>query len=125
MKYFFKYLLSFFPRALPTGRQEFERLYNDVIYLSGKGIPDNRSVRFALSQMITMAKKARVPVRYFVNEIHKVAANQVGAAIYNETKEKQMKEWDEEKAKANAEAVATKLNEATAQVVGGQSEIKH
>lgn len=91
-----EWILSFFPTALPVGRTAFDKWAASVIRLSG--CPDNRSTRFALTVMIMHGKKARVPKRFFAQQLYKAAANEVAHALGQEAKAAQKAEWDAAKA---------------------------
>lgn len=95
----FKFLLSYFPTALPIGRAAFEKWTAEVIALAG--VPDNRSTRFAVSMMVLHGHegKSRISKRVFANKLYKAAANEVAVAVAEELKAAQKSEDEAAKLK--------------------------
>lgn len=83
-------LLSYIPRSLPVGMQEFETWAESVLRLAGK-YADEASMKFALATMILHAdsKNGALSKHYFVNRLRKVAANQVASQVFQDIKTKQ------------------------------------
>ena len=108
-----KQLLSFIPRPLPKGRQEFEKWADEIIALSG--LPNNASMKFTLAVNVlhldsTTDKK---PYRFFVKQLNKGAANQVVSVMIQELKEKQQEEFKAAQAEAEEKLKADIANGAT------------
>lgn len=97
------------PRALPTGRAEFEEWAERV--LSGVTFTaDKRSLRFALAQMLMQIGpvEAFKPDGYFIKALHVAATKQVAFEIGNELKIQAQKEIEADKAKQTIEAAIAK-----------------
>lgn len=94
--------LSYVPRQLPVGMQEFSAWSDRIISLSGQ-FADADSMRFALaSQIMHLApQKSKVPDQYFIRSMRKAAANQVASQVFQDIKTKQIE------AQKQAEATAS------------------
>jgi thiamine pyrophosphate-dependent acetolactate synthase large subunit-like protein len=116
MKLLVKRLLSYLPTKLPVGLTEFHAWADSIIELSGK-YADEDSLKFALASMILHidAKVASISKNYFVNNLRKVAANQVAGQVFQDIKTKQQEAQ---------KAAEQKPAEATASQTAAQSETK-
>lgn len=93
--------IGFFPTGLPQGMAAFEKWASRIIFTYQPAADDN-SVRWALANMIMHLghTDSHKPWRYFAKALHKAAANQIAAGVFNEIKEKQKQQQLEQQQKA-------------------------
>ena len=89
---FIKFLFSFFPTPLPTGRTSYNQWVDDIVAL-GADFADRDSIEFALCSIIVhlppdQGSKSK---RFFIQTLRKAAATQVASTIFQEIKEAQSK----------------------------------
>jgi hypothetical protein len=110
------WLKSFWPTQLPVGVTEFEQWYQNIVTLCRNRIPNNRSIRFALSGMVLHEGSSkgfvarlfgmhRKAPRYFVSAILKAASNEVAHAVFQSEKAAQQEEARLANAEANKDVV--------------------
>jgi len=107
------FALAFIPSPLPIGMTEFDVWAKSVLSLTK--LPDNDSTRFTLASMIPHQKVDRFYISKitFANMINKAAANQIGGAVMQELKAKQLVAIE-----AAKQAEATALNGAPSGING-------
>jgi hypothetical protein len=93
LKFIWLTIRSFFPSSLPQGMTEYNNWAFSIISLSK--LPDNDSTRFALGSMIMhMGSRQDVkPMRFFVKQLRKAAANEIAHSVISALKEKQKAEY--------------------------------
>lgn len=90
LKVFYNNLRMRIPSRLPVGMSEFETWANDIISVSGK-FADEVSMKFALATQILHlpAQSKMVPKKFFIDSLHKAAANQVASQVFSDIKQQQ------------------------------------
>jgi hypothetical protein len=81
LKRLVRYIKSFFPRQLPTGKASFDAWVSDIVSISG--LPDNASTRRVAAMFILQLPPALayLSIRKVANQLIKAAANQVAAQV--------------------------------------------
>ena len=116
VKWFYRYILSFFPSCLPIGDAQFKAWFDDLTFVYD--LPDNDSVRFAVGTMIMHMEDAwrdpkgkwhfyyKMPKRYFGLKLLKGGAQQQAYNVMNDIKARAAaaQKAAEEAAKAAAQA---------------------
>lgn len=89
------YLAGFFPRPLPIGRHQFDKLCDNLFYTYG--FPDLLSYRRTIATMIMHhTNESHMASPYsFARAIKKAQANEIAFAMLQELKEKELKEMEE------------------------------
>jgi thiamine pyrophosphate-dependent acetolactate synthase large subunit-like protein len=102
---------------LPIGLTEFNVWADSIIKLSG--LPNNDSMKFALSNVVMQLKpdQAYVSKEYLANILIKGAANEIAAQVFMDLKKKQAEAAEEAKKLLEAQKEESVSNESSIQVI--------
>jgi hypothetical protein len=94
LKYFFKWVGSFFPEKLPQGMTKFNELVDDIARLSG--LPYNDKLKKVTAMFILQLPPvvSSVSKRYIIKQLQKAAANQVAVAAMKEVAGDDPAKWN-------------------------------
>lgn len=103
LKYYLKYIRSYFPETVPVGMTAFNRFLDDIVELAGP-IADIDSMKYVISTTLIHLPQEQsvVTKQLFVRRLRKAAANQIASAVFQEIQKNAQ-------AKKQAEATATEL----------------